>query len=121
MNDPQTSISLKSESDTKCNMFNMPVKDQLAELFKQEALKQDIAQSVERGGFIIPLNIVWDRLQEPMPVGSANSKLCLYGKAKDFTVGSMKGPMQQTTITGVVRQTPVASTKLPVKRAACRR
>lgn len=118
MNDPQTSISLKSESDTKCNMFNMPVKDQLAELFKQEALKQDIAQSVERGGFIIPLNIVWDRLQEPMPVGSANSKLCLYGKAKDFTVGSMKGPMQQTTIMGVVRQTPVALYQTPCQKGS---
>jgi uncharacterized protein DUF4403 len=118
MSDPQTFISLKSESDTKCNMFNMPVKDQLTELFKQEALKQDIAQSVERGGYVIPLNLVWERLQEPMPVGSANNKLCLYGKAKDFTVGSMKGPMQQTTITGVVRQTPVAIYQTPCQKGS---
>jgi len=118
MSDPQTFISLKSESDTKCNMFNMPVKDQLTELFKQEAIKQYIAQSVERGGYVIPLNLVWERLQEPMPVGSANNKLCLYGKAKDFTVGSMKGPMQQTTITGVVRQTPVAIYQTPCQKGS---
>lgn len=116
MTDPQTFMSLKSESDTKCNMFNMPVKDQLAELFKHEALKQDIAQAVERDGYTIPLNLVWNQLQDPIPVGSANSKLCLYGKAKDFTVGSMKGPLQQTTITGFVRETPVALYQTPCQK-----
>lgn len=118
MSDPQTTMSLTSESDTKCNMFNMPVRDQLAELFKQEAIKQQIAQSVEQAGYIIPINLMWNALQEPMTVGSANSKLCLYGKAKDFTVGSMKGPMQQTTITGVVRQTPVALYQTPCQKGA---
>jgi hypothetical protein len=116
MTDPQTFMSLKSESDTKCNMFNMPVRDQLAELFKHEALKQSIAQSVERDGYTIPLNLVWNQLQEPIPVGSANSKLCFYGKAKDFTVGSMKGPMQQTTITGFVREMPVALYQTPCQK-----
>lgn len=116
MSDPQTSMSLAPESDTKCNMFNMPVKDQLAELFKQDALKQQIAQSVEQAGYVIPINLMWDRLQEPMTVGSANSKLCLYAKAKDFTVGSMKGPVHQTTITGVVRQTPVALYQTPCQK-----
>jgi hypothetical protein len=117
MTDPQTSFSLKPESDTKCNMFNMPVQDQLAELFKQEAVKQQIAQSIEQAGYIIPLNMVWDRLQEPIPVGSASNKLCLYGKAKDFAIGSMKGPAQNTTITGVVRQTPVALFQTPCQKA----
>jgi len=116
MTDPQTFMSLKPESDTKCNMFNMPVRDQLAELLKHEALKQDIAQSVERNGYTIPLNLVWNQLQDPIPVGSADSKLCLYGKAKDFTVGSMKGPMQQTTITGFVRETPVALYQTPCQK-----
>jgi hypothetical protein len=117
LSDPQTSVSLKPESDTKCNMFNLPVKDQLAELFKQEAIKQQIAQSVEQAGYIIPLNLIWDRLQEPVPVGAGNNKLCLYGKAKDFAVGSMKGPVQNTTITGVARQTPVALYQTPCQKA----
>jgi uncharacterized protein DUF4403 len=117
MSDPQTSFSLKPDSDTKCNMFNMPVQDQLAELFKQEALRQQVAQSVEEAGYIIPLNLVWDRLQEAMPVGSANNKLCFYGKTKDFAIGSMKGPAQNTTISGVVRQTPVALYQTPCQKA----
>ena len=118
MTDPQTSISLKPESDTKCNMFNMPVQDQLAELFKQEAVKQQLVQSIEQAGYIIPLQLFWDRLQEPMPVGSGNNKLCLYGKAKDFAIGSMKGPAQNTTITGVARQTPVALYQTPCQKPA---
>jgi hypothetical protein len=117
MSDPQTSFTVKPESDTKCNMFNMPVQDQLAELFKQEAVKQQIAQSIEQGGYIIPLNLLWDRLQEPMPVGTATNKLCLYGKAKDFAVGSMKGPGQNTTISGVARQSPVALYQTPCQKA----
>ncbi len=116
MSQPQTSINLKPESDTKCNMFNMPVKDQLAELFKQESVKQHITQSVEQAGHVIPLNLIWDRLQEPLQVGSANTKLCLYGKAKDVAIGSMKGPVQNTTITGIVRQTPVALFQTPCQK-----
>jgi hypothetical protein len=121
MSDPQTSFSLKPESDTKCNMFNIPVQDQLAELFKQEALRQQVAQSIEQGGYLIPLNLVWDRLQEPMAVGAANNRLCLYGKAKDFAVGSMKGPAQNTTITGVARQQPVALFQTPCQKPAASR
>jgi hypothetical protein len=116
MSDPQTSFSLKPDSDTKCNMFNMPVQDQLAELFKQEAIKQQLTQSIEQAGYIIPLNLVWDRLQEPIAVGTAANKLCLYGKAKDFAVGSLKGPAQNTTITGVARQTPVALFQTPCQK-----
>lgn len=118
MSDPQTSFTLKPESDTKCNMFNMPVQDQLAELFKQEAVKQQIAQSVDQAGYIIPVNLIWDRLQEPLPVGTAADKLCLYGKAKDVAIGSMKGPAQNTTITGVARQTPVALYQTPCQKSS---
>lgn len=116
MSDPQTSFTLKPESDTKCNMFNIPVQDQLAELFKQEAIRQQVAQSIEQAGYFIPLKLVADRLQEPMAVGSANNKLCLYGKAKDFAIGAMKGTAQNTTITGVARQTPVALFQTPCQK-----
>lgn len=118
MSDPQTSLNLKPESDSKCNMFNIPVKEQLAELFKQQELNQQIGQSVERAGFSIPIQLVWDRLQDPMPVSSGNTQLCLYGQAKEFIVGSLKGPAQQTTITGVARQTPVALYQTPCQKPA---
>ncbi|HEY6085362.1 MAG TPA: DUF4403 family protein [Nitrospira sp.] len=120
MTDSQTTLSLKPESDNKCNMFNIPVKDQLAELFKQEVIKQEIAQSVERAGYVIPVHLVWERLNEPvaMTVPPANTQLCLYGKVKDFTVGSMKGPVQQTTISGFARQSPAAIYQTPCQRPA---
>jgi hypothetical protein len=108
MVDPQTTINLTSESDTKCNMFNIPVKDQLTELFNIHEVNQQIAQSVEQGGYSIPLNLVWDRLQQPMPVSSGDTQLCFYGQAREFIIGSLKGSAQQTTISGIARQTPVA-------------
>jgi hypothetical protein len=116
MSRPQTSITLKPDSDSKCNMFNIPVKDQLAELFTLEAVNQHMARSVEEAGYAIPIQLVWDRLQEPLSVGGANQPLCLYGKARDFVVGSLKGPAQQTTITGLARQTPVAVYQTPCQK-----
>jgi len=116
MGDSKISINLKPESDSKCNMFNSAVSDQLAELFRQEVINNQIAQSVER--YAIPIQLVWDRLQEPMAVGQANSQLCLYGRAQDFTVGSFKGPAHQTTITGLARETPIALYQTPCQKSA---
>jgi Domain of unknown function (DUF4403) len=116
--DVRGSVELKPESDSKCNMFNIAVKDQLAELFRQEAINQQIGQSVERAGYAIPLQFVWERLQEPMTVGQADNQLCLYGKARDFNFGPLKGTAQQTTIVGVARQTPVALYQTPCQKPA---
>lgn len=118
MIDSRTSINLKPESDSKCNMLNIAVRDQLAELFHQEAINQQIGQSVENVGHSIPIQLVWNRLQEPMAVGQANSQLCLYNTAQGFTIGSLKGPAQQTTIIGVARQTPVALYQTPCQKPA---
>lgn len=113
LGEPQTSINLRPESDNKCNMFNVPLKTQLAELMRVEAVKQSVVRSVEEAGYVVPLTALWNRLQEPVAVKSANTQLCLYGKAKDVTVGSLKGPVDQTTITGIARQTPVAVFQTP--------
>ncbi|HXT66814.1 MAG TPA: DUF4403 family protein [Nitrospiraceae bacterium] len=115
MDNSQMSITLKPESDSKCNMFNSAVNDQLAELFRQEVINKQISQSVE--SYSIPIQLVWDRLQEPMAVGQANSQLCLYGRAQDFIVGSFKGPAHQTTITGVARETPMALFQTPCQKS----
>jgi hypothetical protein len=110
MNDVQSTWNLKPESDTKCNMFNLPVQQQLKELFNQETVNQQIVHAVDSSKVFLPINLVWEQLHGPMPVTVAqkNTQLCLYGKVRDFTIGSMKGPVQQTTIVGVARQTPVA-------------
>ncbi|MGH7180511.1 MAG: DUF4403 family protein, partial [Nitrospiraceae bacterium] len=115
MGESTVSINLKPESDSKCNMFNSAVNDQLAELFRQEVINQQIAQSVER--YSIPIQLVWDRLQEPMAVGQANSQLCFYGKTQDFTIGAFKGPAYQTTITGLARETPIALYQTPCQKS----
>jgi len=114
----KTSFNLKPESDSKCNMFNIPLKEQLAELFKQEAINQEIARAVEQAGITIALQPVWERLHGPvaMTVASANTQLCLYAKVRDFTVGALKGPAQQTTIMGMARETPVALYQTPCQK-----
>jgi len=117
MSDSTISMNLKPESDSKCNMFNSAVNDQLAELFRQDVINQQIGQALERAGYSIPIHLVWDRLQEPMIVGQANSQLCLYGKAQDLTVGPFKGPVHQTTITGLARETPIALYQTPCQKS----
>lgn len=113
--DPRTTIDLKPESDSSCNMFNIPVKDQLAEILDRDTITQRIGQSVDRAAYIVPLSLVWERLQQPIPVSQANSQFCLYGRVREFVVGSMKGPAQHTMITGVAKQTPVALHQNPCR------
>ncbi len=115
LTDPRTTIDLKPESDTSCNMFNIPVKEQLAELFNREALAQHITRSVDQAPYVIPLHLVWERLQQPVSIGQADRRSCLYGRVHEFVVGSMKGPAQHTTIAGVARQTPVAIYQVPCR------
>ena len=108
---PQTSIELKSESENKCNMFNSPVKDQLAELLNRGALVQTIKRAVDEGGFQIPLRQVWARLQAPVAVNveTFNTQACIYGRPTEMAIGTLKGPVQRTTIPIVVKETPTAT------------
>ena len=114
--DHQTNFSLKPESDSKCNMFNLPLKDQLTELFNQQALVQQVSRAVDQAGYQLPVRLVWDQLQQPVRIGGPNQALCFYGKPRDLTVGSMKGPAQQTLITGLARQAPVALYQTPCQQ-----
>jgi hypothetical protein len=107
---PQTAIELKPESESKCNMFNSPVKDQLAELLNRGTLVQTIKRAVDDGGFQIPLQQVWTRLQTPVAVNVAtfNTQACIYGKPAEMAIGTLKGTAQRTTIPIVVKETPTA-------------
>ncbi|MBK5283677.1 MAG: DUF4403 family protein [Nitrospiraceae bacterium] len=108
---PQMAIDLKPESESKCNMFNSPVKDQLAELLNRGTLVQTIKRAVDEGGFQIPLQQVWTRLQAPVAVNVAtfNTQACIYGKPAEMAIGTLKGTVQRTTIPIVVKETPTAS------------
>jgi hypothetical protein len=111
--DPKTTIDLKPESDSSCNMFKIPVKDQLAEILDRESLTRRLSQSVDQAAYTLPLDLVWERLQQPISVGQDNMHFCLYGQAHEFIVGSMKGSADQTTITSVTKQTPIALNQTP--------
>ena len=110
LKNPQTTIGLKAESESKCNMFNIPVKDQLAELLNRGTLTENVKQAVDDGGFRIPLQQVWTRLETPIAVNvvNINSQACLYGKPTEMAIGTMKGTAQRTTIPIVVKETPTA-------------
>ena len=111
LKNPQMTIELKPESESKCNMFNSPVKDQLAELLNRGTLVQTIKRAVDEGGFQIPLQQVWTRLQAPVAVNVAtfNTQACIYGKPAEMAIGTLKGTVQRTTIPIVVKETPTAT------------
>ena len=111
LKNPQMAIELKPESESKCNMFNSPVKDQLAELLNRGTLVQTIKRAVDEGGFQIPLQQVWTQLQAPVAVNVAtfNTQACIYGKPAEMAIGTLKGTVQRTTIPIVVKGTPTAT------------
>ncbi|MDQ6733055.1 MAG: DUF4403 family protein [Nitrospirota bacterium] len=110
LKNPQTTIGLKAESESKCNMFNLPVKDQLAELLHRGTLVENVKRAVDDGGFRIPLQQVWTRLESPIAVNivNINSQACLYGKPAEMAIGTLKGTVQRTTIPIMVKETPTA-------------
>lgn len=110
LKNPQTTIDLKSESESKCNMFNIPVKDQLPELFNRGELVEDVKRAVDEGGFRIPLQQVWTRLESPVAVNvvNVNAQACLYGAPAEMAIGTLRGDARRTTIPIVVKETPTA-------------
>ena len=99
---------------TKCNMFNVVVKDQLAELFRR---RRSINKSSNPSRS-------WLLHSDSARLGSVTgthgrragkSPLSVW-QTKDSTVGSLKGPAQLTTIMGAARQTPVALYQSPCQK-----
>ena len=105
----QVVVGLKPESDGRCNMFSVPVKEQLAELFPLSETKTALAEAVQPDTFMIPFQRLWDDLEGPLsvPVSALNTRACLYGNPREVMVGQHKGTTQETIISGVARQMPV--------------
>jgi hypothetical protein len=110
LKNPQTTIELKPESESKCNMFNIPVKDQLPELLNRGVLVQGVKTAVDEGGFKVPLQQVWTRLESPVAVTvvNTNTQACLYGKPVEMAIGTLEGNAKRTTIPIMVKETPTA-------------
>lgn len=122
MRAPQMDIDLGPETDSKCNMFNVPVKLQLAELLNRGELLQNVKTAIEQGNFRIPMQQVWSRLENPVAVNVANinTQACLYGKPVEMAIGTLKGTTQRTTIPIVVKETPTAMFENSCSRASSR-
>jgi hypothetical protein len=82
----------------------------LAELLQRGTLVETVKRAVEDGGFRIPLQQVWTRLESPIAVNivNINSQACLYGKPAEMAIGTLKGTVQRTTIPIMVKETPTA-------------
>ena len=105
---PQINVGLTPESDTLCNMFNVPLKDQLPEILDREGLKRQITQAVDQAGLKIRLQPVWMSLQGPMaiPIVPMNTQLCVYGNPSEMTVGTLEGSQQQAVLVVVAKAHP---------------
>jgi hypothetical protein len=107
----QVTTGLKPESDGRCNMFNIPVKDQLAELFALPEAKVALAEAVQPETFGIPFQRLWDDLEGPLslPVSTLNTHACLYGNPREVMLGQQKGTTQETIISGIAKEMPIVT------------
>jgi hypothetical protein len=96
---PQVTIDLKPESDARCNMFNTPVKEQLAELLNRDALAQRLSGAVQ-GRYRIPLHDVWARLAGPTAVAvqTLQTRACIYGSPSELYLSPLRGPAEQSVL-----------------------
>lgn len=111
MDQPHLTTVLKPESEAKCNLFALPVKDQLNDLLDRDGLERQIAQAITPGTLRIPIAQVWQALQGPinLPAGSPASALCLYGTPLEIQIGGVSGTVEESTIKGAVRGKPMAA------------
>lgn len=104
----QTAVTTKPESDARCNMFNVPVTEQIPDLFGLQDMKTALAEAVHPQEFGIPLQRIWDDLGGPlsMPVASLNTRACMYGNPREMVLGGQKGTTQETVISGTAKEMP---------------
>ena len=104
----QTAVSTKPDSDARCNMFNVPISEQLPELFGLPEIKTALAEAVHPKEFAIPLQRIWDDLGGPMsmPIAALNTRACMYGNPREMILGGQKGTTQETVISGTAKEMP---------------
>ncbi len=116
----QVTVTAKPESDSRCNMFNVAVNDQLPELFGLTQIKTAMAEAVHPEAFNISFQRIWDNLEGPlsMPVASLNTRACLYGNPREMLVSQQKGTMRDTVIAGTAKQMPLVTYEPTCQEAA---
>ncbi len=104
----QTAVTTKPDSDARCNMFNVPISEQLPDLFGMSEIKTALAEAVHPKEFGIPLQRIWDDLGGPLsiPIASLNTRACMYGNPREMILGGQKGTTQETVISGTAKEMP---------------
>lgn len=104
----QTAVTTKPDSDARCNMFNVPISEQLPDLFGMSEIKTALAEAVHPKEFGIPLQRIWDDLGGPLsiPIASLNTRACMYGNPREMMLGGQKGTTQETVISGTAKEMP---------------
>ena len=102
---PEVSVGLKPESDNKCNMFAMPLKEQLMELVNPKDVKEQMTQAITESGVTIPIHAAWEQLHGPYvsPVSSLNTRLCIYPDPSQIFLEPVIGPLQQAVLRGMAK------------------
>ena len=97
---PELLIGLKPESDAKCNMFTVPLKEQLIEVLNRNEVKEQITRAIIQAGVRIPMHSVWEQLHGPYvaPITSLNTRLCIYPDPAELTMGPLEGDLQQAVL-----------------------
>ena len=93
----EAAIGLKPDSDGKCNMFAVPLNEQLPEMMNSKEINEQITQAVTASSVAIPIHGLWEQLHGPYvaPLTSPMTPLCIYPDPVDLTLGSVEGTLQQ--------------------------
>ena len=104
----QVTVGTKPDSDMRCNMFSLPLNEQIPDLFGLPEVKITLAEAVHPQEFGIPLQRIWDDLGGPLslPIAALNTRACMYGNPREMTLGGQKGTTQETVISGTAKEMP---------------
>jgi hypothetical protein len=116
----QTAVTTKPDSDARCNMFNVPMSEQIPDLFGLPEIKTALAEAVHPQEFAIPLQRIWDDLGGPLsiPIASLNTRACMYGNPREMVLGGQKGTTQETIISGTAKEMPFITYETTCTEAA---
>jgi hypothetical protein len=107
---PELVVGLKPESDDHCNMFSLPVKDQLTEVLNRNALREQIGQSIRDAQVIFPTSSLWAQLHGPYvaPISGRQSDVCIYPEPSELTFAPLEGTLQQAVLHATAKVYPHA-------------
>ena len=103
---PRMRVWLKPESDARCNMFNVPLAEQVRELINADIVHARMTNAIEQTG----MRIRADGLYGPFAYAMqpANARLCVYPAPQQVTVGTLEGNQHQAVLRTMAVVSPTA-------------